>query len=1359
MNFLPIIKSLIGQSQVPGIPGSLTAIAQSSTSVILSFTASTGDVTRYEYAFATTESALGTPTWHQSNNALRIVVTALNPQTEYFFIVRAVGPGGNSSPSNTADATTPQSLARSVRAVFGVTTVDNSEETAETSVLFERNGRNADIRPSSFTTQDVAVTSAPAGVDYTIQRVGGTDSSADRYLIEWTLPDNVSGTVNFTLMGSVLDAGTEKFITATPSSFTFNTVHDPPPQVLSVNATFAPTTVNNRLKTAVTRVTFSRAIIPSSFVTGDVTHSGVAGVDFVIARINGTSAEASIFELRWTLPANSSGTQTFDITGDIQIRTGVIGVQSQDRSVVVDPGSFTFSTPAEPVTAGITSPSGVQTAPYDITIIFARAVTGMALSKLTATNATLSNLRGSGTTYMVRVTPTSDSVGTNVIDFVEGATVTVNSQSVSVSVGSVTVNFDTRTALTATFGTGVVNAQARTLVVRVTFARAIVVSSFTVSDLQIGTPQGVSVTTSIAQVGSGSTATQFDITINLPEDSTGSISYDVQGRVIEGSISRAVQISEGSTNYTTFPANITPRLVGETTGITGDFSLEVVFPQTGISGFAASDVSISQSGVSVVVTSLGSGRFRLDFTGLPTEQSGSFTLDLVGVVTVAGSGTRNLVFDAVTISYDTRTPIVAEFTGFAGVKTGDFSIGIDFTGLDPVSGLEKTDISIIYVSGDQPTTLGINDYTISADGSGNNYTLAFTPASGVSGVFEIDIVGRVNVGASGSQVMKLVSIPAVQIGINTTATPGSTGTPIVIIGRPETRPGRPSGQPVMGTVTVDITWDRDVGTDFIASDIEILEIVGGNFRAYNPLASNLVNVGTTGTTSHFRLTYIPPPNESGTAVIDVSAGAVGESILTSRIFLYDTRPPQVKPAPPTWDVPNGTVFDSTAPFNVDLTFQEDVDGLAITDFIIDGITNHTTLLYTLAADGTETLHTTTNRFRRYRLKIRPHARQQGSVSITLNADSVTNVDAVMGPESPSISPPIPYDTVPMPEPEPVVVPVEAAWVAFPTEITDDTPQNFDIQFSRDVTGLIISDFDVFGLDTNRLFILYKVIDGTESFHTDPTDAASLYRIKTTVRGQQEGTLWFSLKQNSVSASDDGTMGPAVSVTSPGIPYDTIPEPEPEVEPASVEIDLPERPVGTYALQPISEAVTIDITWSEDFEAFAGNVVEIYETGSGPHNALNANLANVGATGTFTHFRLTYTPPDDRKGVVNIRVPGGLYKDNAEATGHSITFDTTSEPDPVVATPTIDRWDVSQGNRFGEDFVYTAFFDRAIGNTVAQIRSALDIEGVDLDTTDIDAVAIVKAADNLSVTITLTPDAAFEGSIVVGIDEDILINVE
>jgi len=112
----------------------------------------------------------------------------------------------------------------------------------------------------------------------------------------------------------------------------------------------------------------------------------------------------------------------------------------------------------------------------------------------------------------------------------------------------------------------------------------------------------------------------------------------------------------------------------------------------------------------------------------------------------------------------------ATFTGAAGLKTGDFDIGVDFSGDQEINGFELADINIARESGATIADAGLADYTLSGPTTGtNNFTISFTPLPDVQGTFSVDIDGMLTISGptfSGTRSVP-VDITPVQITYDT----------------------------------------------------------------------------------------------------------------------------------------------------------------------------------------------------------------------------------------------------------------------------------------------------------------------------------------------------------------------------------------------------------------------------------------------------------------------------------------------------------------------------------------------------------------------------------------------------------------
>ena len=111
----------------PSTPGSLSAAAVDHDTIRLTFSASTGTVTQYQYKVATSSAGLGSAVWADGGTGTTIDVDGLTPSTQYYFQVRALNQTVASAASNTANATTqaPPLVAPSVPGSFAVTVVDH----------------------------------------------------------------------------------------------------------------------------------------------------------------------------------------------------------------------------------------------------------------------------------------------------------------------------------------------------------------------------------------------------------------------------------------------------------------------------------------------------------------------------------------------------------------------------------------------------------------------------------------------------------------------------------------------------------------------------------------------------------------------------------------------------------------------------------------------------------------------------------------------------------------------------------------------------------------------------------------------------------------------------------------------------------------------------------------------------------------------------------------------------------------------------------------------------------------------------------------------------------------------------------
>ena len=111
----------------PSVPGSLSAAAIDHDTIRLTFSASTGTVTQYQYKVATSSAGLAGASWNNGGTATTINVDGLTPSTQYYFQVRALNQTVGSAASNTANAMTQAAplVAPSTPGSFAVAVLDH----------------------------------------------------------------------------------------------------------------------------------------------------------------------------------------------------------------------------------------------------------------------------------------------------------------------------------------------------------------------------------------------------------------------------------------------------------------------------------------------------------------------------------------------------------------------------------------------------------------------------------------------------------------------------------------------------------------------------------------------------------------------------------------------------------------------------------------------------------------------------------------------------------------------------------------------------------------------------------------------------------------------------------------------------------------------------------------------------------------------------------------------------------------------------------------------------------------------------------------------------------------------------------
>ena len=322
------------------------------------------------------------------------------------------------------------------------------------------------------------------------------------------------------------------------------------------------------------------------------------------------------------------------------------------------------------------------------------------------------------------------------------------------------------------------------------------------------------------------------------------------------------------------------------------FDLTITFSED-VEGFATDDLTVTGEATATAVAAVGTS--KQEYTATITPNAGKegnvkvkvnadAATDTAGNANTASSATGNIRIDTIA-----PTPTI---TAPTTPQNGVFNVTIDFG--ETVTGFVKADV----------TVGGTATHTVGALSGGTNgsYTLRITPTT--SGTITIDVAANVATDSAGNS--------------NLAATRASVTTDTVAPTPTITGPTTPQNGPF--DVTVD--FDEDV-TGFEPGELLVIGTTdssnwksGANgprryTRTITPAAGIAVSTGVV---------------HAGAATDAAGNGNVRSNIIS---FSIDT----VRPTVSISDVPSG---DQKDPFDLTITFSEDVEGFATGDLTVTG---------------------------------------------------------------------------------------------------------------------------------------------------------------------------------------------------------------------------------------------------------------------------------------------------------------------------------------------------------------------------------------------------------------------------------------
>ncbi|MDO7877793.1 Ig-like domain-containing protein, partial [Hymenobacter sp. ASUV-10] len=697
---------------------------------------------------------------------------------------------------------------------------------------------------------------------------------------------------------------------------------------------------------------------------------------------------------------NNGATPTF---GPIPDGTYTLSVAARNTSTGLSDQSpatyaFTIDTQAPVPTLGSFATGSTRTSPIPFTVNFGETVTGFALSDLTVTGGTASNLSGNGSLYSFSVTPTASGNPPVTITVALGANKVVDAAgNNNVAATSVSRTFDTQAPTLVISGPGGTTSTSP-LSLTATFSEAVL--GFQLSDLTLtrGTASNLS--------GSGTTYT-FDVTPSsagivtvsaaagaaqdlAANNSAASNSYSVTYAppvTVTGITPTATPTNDGTATFTvTFS--------GSVTGVTaGSFSLT----PSGISGATIAGVTGSGSSRTVTVnTGSGDGTLRLDLSNgagiAPTVSNAPYTsgtpltVDRTAPVGTVGSGapspTRtapipyNVTFsEAVTgfalsdltvtngtagslsvsgnvysfsitptangpVTVQLEASAVTDAAGNANAVSNTISRIYDNQGPVPTlattagSATNSTPFAFTLTFPEAVTGFALNDLTVSGGTAGN------LTGSGASYTFTIapsgsgNLPSTVTVSLAGNRVTDAAGNN--NVASNSVVVRYDTQVPTATLS--STAPNPTNAAPIPVTVTF-----SEVVVNFSLADVTVT----------NGTAGSLSGSGTT-------YTFSITPAANGAVSVQVNAGAAQDeagndntaSATLSRTF--DNQGPTVTLSGPAGSSSNVAAFTVTA------TFSQAVTGFSLSDLSVSGGTasalagSGASYSFTLTASGSGT---------------------------------------------------------------------------------------------------------------------------------------------------------------------------------------------------------------------------------------------------------------------------------------------------------------------------------------------------------------------------------------------------------------------
>ncbi|MFT4924681.1 MAG: hypothetical protein ACI8WB_000764 [Phenylobacterium sp.] len=511
-------------------------------------------------------------------------------------------------------------------------------------------------------------------------------------------------------------------------------------------------------------------------------------------------------------------------------------------------------------TVTISGPTDPVKAPFTATITFNEDVTGLAITDISATNATLSTFNAASTTeYTVLVTPTADG---NVALDLPASVANDLAGNANSAAGQYTVSYD------ATQPTVVITSPA-------TLANAPYTATFTFSEAVSGFVMA-DITPSNATLDTFITVSSTVYTVLVTPTTDGLVTLDV---VADSATDSATNGNIAATQHAvTYDAtNPTVTISSPSLSANAPYTATIVFNEL-TTGFDVTDIVITNGTLGTLNTTRTGEEYTVTVT--PTAE-GPVTLNIAASLATDNTGNGNIAATQHSVSYDITSPTVTISSPSNAVNAA-FTATITFS--EDVTGFVIADITAVNATLSTFVATSASVYTVLVTPTGSDITLD------INASIAIDAATNNNLVAS----QYAVTYDTVQ--------------PTVVISGPAGLINAP--------FTATFTFDEAV-TGFTDTDIVFANATLSAFAA----TSTAVYTATITPTANGAVTL----DVGASAAIDISGNA--NSAASQYSVTYDI-------SALTATLSTTSADSSNIDFDIAISFNKSVTGLALTDFVV-----------------------------------------------------------------------------------------------------------------------------------------------------------------------------------------------------------------------------------------------------------------------------------------------------------------------------------------------------------------------------------------------------------------------------------------